>query len=53
LESAENSPYRGIIGTRPELKGGPKMTVLQKAFQNDRVKELYTRKYGDAVIFLW
>jgi D-methionine transport system substrate-binding protein len=53
LESAENSPYRGIIGTRPELKGGPKMTVLQKAFQNDRVKEFYTRKYGDAVIFLW
>jgi D-methionine transport system substrate-binding protein len=53
LESAENSPYRGIIGTRPELKGGPKMEALRRAFQNDRVKDFYLRKYGKSVIFLW
>jgi D-methionine transport system substrate-binding protein len=53
LESAENSPYRGIIGTRADLRAGPKMTVLQKAFQSDRIKEFYARKYGDSVIFLW
>jgi D-methionine transport system substrate-binding protein len=53
LESAENSPYRGIIGTRPELKGGPKMEALRRAFQSDRIKDLYTSKYGKAVVFLW
>lgn len=53
LEKAEDSPYRGIIATRPELVGGPKMEALRRAFQNDRVKDFYGGKYGKAITFLW
>jgi D-methionine transport system substrate-binding protein len=53
LEKAEGSPYRGIIGTRPELKDGPKMKALQRAFQSDRIKDFYLGKYGESVVFLW
>ena len=53
LEKAEGSPYRGIIGTRPELKDGPKMKALQRAFQSERIKDFYLGKYGESVVFLW
>ena len=56
VEKSEGNPYKGIIGTRPDLVGTPKIEALKKAYQNNRVKAVLAKVYAadpSVVVFLW
>lgn len=52
VETGEGLPYKSIVAVRNDLIGSPKVKALQKAFQSKAVKDYYTSKYGDAILFL-
>jgi len=51
-ESAEQTPYKGIVAIRKDLVGTPKIKALQQAYASDALKAYYRGKYGDAIVFL-
>ncbi len=56
IEQSEGNPYKGIIGTRPELLNTPKMLALQRAYHSDRMKALLGARFAadpSALVFLW
>lgn len=52
IEGIEDSPYKGVVAVRKDLVGTPKIQALQKAYQSESIKAYYTKKYGDAIVFL-
>jgi D-methionine transport system substrate-binding protein len=52
LEDPNTLPYRGIVVTRKDLIGAPKIKALQNAYASDAFKAYYKAKYGDAILFL-
>jgi D-methionine transport system substrate-binding protein len=52
LDSAESTPYKGIVAIRRELVGNPKIKALQNAYASQALKDFYRGKYGDTIIFL-
>jgi D-methionine transport system substrate-binding protein len=50
--NAKDSPYKGMVATRKDLVGTPKIKALQKAYASDAMKAFYSKRYGDAIIFL-
>lgn len=51
-ESADRTPYKGIVAIRKDLVGTPKIKALQRAYASDALKAFYRGKYGDAIVFL-
>ena len=52
IEDAARLPYRGVVVTRKELLGSPKIAALKKAYASEPLKALYRQKYRGAVRFL-
>jgi len=52
IEDAARLPYRGVVVTRKDLVGSPKIAALKKAFDSEPLKALYKQKYRGAVRFL-
>lgn len=51
-ESADHTPYKGMVAIRKDLVGTPKIKALQRAYASDALKAFYRSKYGDAIVFL-
>jgi len=52
IETADDSPYKGIVAIRKDLVDSPKIKALQNAYASAAIKDFYGRKYGNAIIFL-
>ena len=52
IESADDSPYKGIVAIRKDLVDSPKIKALQNAYASATIKEFYGRRYGNAIVFL-
>lgn len=51
-ESADATPYLGMVAVRKDLVNTPKIKALQAAYASDAVKAVYRSHYGDAIVFL-
>lgn len=51
-ESAEATPYKGMVAVRKDLVDSPKIKVLERAYASDAIKAYYRSKYGEAIVFL-
>jgi D-methionine transport system substrate-binding protein len=52
IETADRTPYRGVVAIHKNLAGSPKIKALQNAYASETLKNYYRKKYGDAIVFL-
>ena len=51
-ESADATPYKGIVAIRKDLVGSSKIKALQNAYASEAFKTYFRRKYGESIVFL-